>query len=656
VSAPPSLILSRGDTRACYQPAAMLHINELTYRIAGRMLIDRATVAVSARQKVALVGRNGSGKTTLLKLIAGELQPDGGAISVPPRWRIGRVAQDAPAGPEALIDIVLAADTERTQLLRTAEMTTDPHEIAETHERLAQIQAHAAPARAAAILAGLGFDAAAQARPASDFSGGWRMRVALAAILFAEPDLLLLDEPTNHLDLEATLWLESYLKTYPRTVLLVSHDRDLLNAVPDRVIHIDRGKLISYSGNYDSFERVRRERLKNTVAVAAKQAEQRRHMQAFIDRFRYKASKARQAQSRIKALARMEPVAPVIEEASIEFRFPDPEPLSPPILTLDSVTAGYGERPVLSRLDLRIDMDDRIALLGANGNGKSTLVRLIAGRLKPMAGTLRRSPKLRIGYFAQHQAEELNLAATPLRHMQELEPLATDEKLRAHLGRFGFSGQKALTQVGALSGGEKARLLFALMSRTAPHLLLLDEPTNHLDMDSREALVEALNAYEGAVILISHDPHLIELTADRLWRVAEGTCHSFEGDLDDYRRLLLDERRGAGADTRTAEPSTPDGPTRKEMRRQSAAARAALAPLRQEIRGLEVRIADLSREREALERRLGDPATYVGNGSGSIVDLQTRLAEVTRQLAQTEEAWLERHDELERASPSPDAG
>ena len=637
-------------------PAAMLHMNELTYRIAGRVLIDRATVAVSAGQKIALVGRNGSGKTTLLKLIAGELQPDGGAISVPPRWRIGRVAQDAPAGPEALTDIVLAADTERTQLLRTAEMATDPHEIAETHERLAQIQAHAAPARAAAILAGLGFDAAAQGRPASEFSGGWRMRVALAAILFAEPDLLLLDEPTNHLDLEATLWLESYLKTYPRTVLLVSHDRDLLNAVPDRVIHIDRGKLISYSGNYDSFERVRRERLKNTVAVAAKQAEQRRHMQAFIDRFRYKASKARQAQSRIKALARMEPVAPVIEEASIEFRFPDPEPLSPPILTLDSVTAGYGERPVLSRLDLRIDMDDRIALLGANGNGKSTLVRLIAGRLKPMAGTLRRSPKLRIGYFAQHQAEELNLAATPLRHMQDLEPLASDEKLRAHLGRFGFSGQKALTQVGALSGGEKARLLFALMSRTAPHLLLLDEPTNHLDMDSREALVEALNAYEGAVILISHDPHLIELTADRLWRVAEGTCHSFEGDLDDYRRLLLDERRGAGADTRTAEPSTPDGPTRKEMRRQSAAARAALAPLRQEIRGLEVRIADLSREREALERRLADPATYVGNGSGSIVELQTRLAEVTRLLAEAEETWLERHDALERATPSPDAG
>jgi ATP-binding cassette, subfamily F, member 3 len=634
----------------------MLHVNELTYRIAGRVLIDRATVAVSAGQKVALVGRNGSGKTTLLKLIAGELQPDGGAISVPPRWRTGRVAQDAPAGPEALIDIVLAADTERTQLLRTAEMATDPHEIAETHERLAQIQAHAAPARAAAILAGLGFDAAAQARSASEFSGGWRMRVALAAILFAEPDLLLLDEPTNHLDLEATLWLESYLKTYPRTVLLVSHDRDLLNAVPDRVIHIDRGKLISYSGNYDSFERVRRERLKNTVAVAAKQAEQRRHMQAFIDRFRYKASKARQAQSRIKALARMEPVAPVIEEASIEFRFPDPEPLSPPILTLDSVTAGYGERPVLSRLDLRIDMDDRIALLGANGNGKSTLVRLIAGRLKPMAGTLRRSPKLRIGYFAQHQTEELNLAATPLQHMQELEPLASDEKLRAHLGRFGFSGPKALTQVGALSGGEKARLLFALMSRTAPHLLLLDEPTNHLDMDSREALVEALNAYEGAVILISHDPHLIELTADRLWRVAEGTCHSFEGDLDDYRRLLLDERRGAGADTRTAEPSTPDGPTRKEMRRQSAAARAALAPLRQEIRGLEVRIADLSREREGLERRLADPATYVGNGSGSIVELQTRLAEVARLLAEAEETWLERHDALERATPSSDAG
>jgi ATP-binding cassette subfamily F protein 3 len=634
----------------------MLHINELTYRIAGRVLIDRATVAVSTGQKVALVGRNGSGKTTLLKLIAGEWQPDGGAISVPPRWRIGRVAQDAPSGPEALIDIVLAADTERTQLLHTAEIATDPHEIAETHDRLTQIQAHAAPARAAAILAGLGFDAAAQLRPASDFSGGWRMRVALAAILFAEPDLLLLDEPTNHLDLEATLWLESYLKTYPRTVILVSHDRDLLNAVPDRIIHIDRGKLIAYSGNYDSFERVRRERLKNTTALAAKQAEQRRHMQAFIDRFRYKASKARQAQSRIKALARMEPVTPVVDEATIAFRFPDPEPLSPPILTLDGAAAGYDERPVLSRLDLRIDMEDRIALLGANGNGKSTLVRLIASRLKPMAGTVRRSPKLRIGYFAQHQAEELNLEATPLQHLQELEPLASDEKLRAHLGRFGFSGEKALTRVGALSGGEKARLLFALMSRTSPHLLLLDEPTNHLDMDSREALVEALNAFEGAVILISHDPHLIELTADRLWLVADGTCRSFDGDLDDYRRRLLEERRSAAGETRGSEPSASSAPSRKDVRRQSAAARAALAPLRQEIRGLETRISELSREREALERRLGDPATYSGNGSGSIVELQTRLAEVTRHLTEAEETWLERHDALERASPSPDAG
>jgi ATP-binding cassette subfamily F protein 3 len=469
-------------------------------------------------------------------------------------------------------------------------------------------------------------------------------------VLFAEPDLLLLDEPTNHLDLEATLWVESYLKTYPRTVLLVSHDRDLLNAVPDRIIHIDQRKLIAYSGNYDSFERVRRERLKHTAALAAKQAEQRRHMQAYIDRFRYKASKARQAQSRIKALARMEPVVPVVEEATLAFRFPDPEPLSPPILTLDGAAAGYGERPVLSRLDLRIDMDDRIALLGANGNGKSTLVRLIAGRLKPMAGTLRRSPKLRIGYFAQDQAEELNLAATPLQHMARLEPLATEEKLRAHLGRFGFGGDKAMTRVGALSGGEKARLIFALMSRTAPHLLLLDEPTNHLDMDSREALVEALNTFEGAVILISHDPHLIEMTADRLWLVADGACRGFEGDLEDYRRYLMEERRGASSEARQAEPRASAGPSRKETRRHGAAARAALAPLRQEIRGLEAAITRLSDERAEIERRLADPATYAGNGSDSIVEQQTRLAEVTRRLVEAEGTWLERHDALERAA------
>ncbi len=629
----------------------MLQITDLTYRIQGRPLIDRATVAVSAGQKAALVGRNGSGKTTLLKLIAGELQPDGGTIALPPRWRIGRVAQEAPSGPEPLIDIVLAADEERARLLAAAEHASEPQEIAEIHERLAQIQAHSAPARAAAILAGLGFDAAAQARPASDFSGGWRMRVALAAILFAEPDLLLLDEPTNHLDLEATLWLESYLKTYPRTILLVSHDRELLTAVPDRIIHIDRRKLVAYSGNYDTFERLRRDRLKHTAALAAKQAEQRRHMQAFIDRFRYKASKARQAQSRIKALARMEPVVPVVEEATVAFRFPDPEPLSPPIIALDEASVGYGQAPVLDRLDLRIDMEDRIALLGANGNGKSTLAKLIAGRLKPLTGRLRRSPKLRIGYFAQHQAEELDLGATPLEHMARLEPLGVPEKLRAHLGRFGFSGEKALTKAGALSGGEKARLLFALMSRSAPHLLLLDEPTNHLDMDSREALVQALNGFEGAVILNSHDPHLIELTADRLWLVADGTCRNFEGDLEEYRRHLLEERRAASSSgARAGELRGPSAPSRKETRRQGAAARAALAPLRREVKGLEAAIARLTEERAEIERRLADPRTYAGNGSDAVVELRTRLAELARRITESEEAWLDRHGALERAT------
>jgi ATP-binding cassette subfamily F protein 3 len=634
----------------------MLHIDNLLYRIGGRVLIDRASLALPSGHHAGLIGRNGSGKSTLLKLITGELHADSGDISLPNNTRIGIVAQEAPDGPESLIDTVLMADKERTALLDEAEHASDPHRIAEIHTRLADIGSHRAPARAATILHGLGFSAEQQQRPCRDFSGGWRMRVALAAVLFSEPDLLLLDEPTNHLDLEATLWLESYLKSYPRTILLVSHDRDLLNKVVDKIVHLEGGKLTVYGGGYDTFETTRALKIANIASAQAKQLAQRRHMMKFIDRFRYKASKARQAQSRLKALARMEPIVSVAEERTITFNFPDPEPLAPPILTLDKVEVGYEPgKPVLRNLNLRLDMDDRIALLGANGNGKSTLSKLLSGRLKPMAGTMRKSPKLRVGYFAQHQTDELDVNATPLQLMERLAPRLNEEKRRAHLGRFGFAQDKSLTKVASLSGGEKARLLFALMSFESPHLLLLDEPTNHLDVDARQALVQALGAYEGAVVLVSHDPHLIELTADRLWLVADGACTSFEGDMDDYRQMLLDDRRGGRASNGrdraelTGNGGEPAGHTaagRKEQRRAAAEQRAAASQQRKAAHAAEKRLEKLHAMKGVLEAKLADPEIYNGP-TAKLLELQVKFGDLKRAIAEAEETWLEAQDALE---------
>ena len=617
----------------------MLRIDRLTYRIGDRLLFADASVHVPAGHRVGVVGRNGAGKTTLLRLVLGEQAPDAGEVRLRKGASVGTVAQDAPDGPASLLDTVLAADRERTALLAEAETADDPERIADIHARLNDIGAHAAPARAAAILAGLGFDEAAQKRPLSGFSGGWRMRVALAAALFAEPDLLLLDEPTNHLDLEAALWLESYLKRYSGTILLVSHDRDLLNRVVDRILHVDGGGLTLYTGGYDRFERTRRERLALQEKARAKLAARRRHMQAFVDRFRYKATKARQAQSRLKALARLRDLPPPPAEDEVAFRFPEPEPLAPPLIALDGVAVGYGDgKPVLADLDLRIDMDDRIALLGANGNGKSTLAKLLSDRLAPMAGRRRRSGKLRVGYFAQHQMDELVPGDSAYAHMARLMANAGEAKVRARLGQFGFAQAKADTAVASLSGGEKARLLFALMSHAAPHLMILDEPTNHLDVAAREALVEALNAYAGAVILISHDRHIIELTADRLWLVADGRVRPFEGDVDDYRAAVLSGRgsRASGE------------PAKRAARRRGAEARAALAPLREAARRAARLVEELSAERAALEAKLADPATYEGGG----VDLagpMKRQAEIGRRLAAAEAAWLEAEERLEAA-------
>jgi ATP-binding cassette subfamily F protein 3 len=636
----------------------MLQVTDISFRAAGRPILERVSFTVNKGERAGLVGRNGSGKTTLLKLISGELHGDGGEVALPRGLRVGTVAQEAPSGPESLIDTVLAADRERTALLAEAEAAHhgpggnaggDPHRIAEIHERLAAIQADSAPARAARILAGLGFDEAAQAGACAELSGGWRMRVALAALLFSAPDLLLLDEPTNHLDLEATLWLESYLKSYPGTLVLVSHDRDLLNAVPQRILHIEGRRVVAYSGNYDRFERTRRERQARLAALQTKQLAEQRHIQAFIDRFRYKASKARQAQSRLKALARMEPIASVIEEHTVAFHFPGPEALSPPLITLDRAAVGYGaERPVLTGLDLRLDMDDRIALLGANGNGKSTFVKLLAGRLTPSDGRLVKSGKLKVGYFAQDQAEELDLAATPLDHMARLMPLAPPARLRAQLGRFGFGKDLAETKVGRLSGGEKARLLFALMSREAPQILLLDEPTNHLDVDSRQALIQAINEYDGAVVLVSHDPHLIELIADRLWLVAGGTVRSFDGDLEDYRKLLIEQRRAERRRQRNDTAEQTKAASKKDKRRAAAEARAAVADLRREIRSAERRVEKLDAKKSALEARLADPEVYNGP-TAALMKLQVQHGAVKQALAEAEEAWLAAQEALEEA-------
>ncbi|GAB6051435.1 ABC-F family ATP-binding cassette domain-containing protein [Magnetospira thiophila] len=626
----------------------MLHINDLTFRIGGRLLFEQATLAIPTGHKVGLVGRNGCGKSTLFRLLTHDRTPDGGSVSIRPQARVGLVAQEAPSGADSLLETVLAADTERAQLLAESETATDPQRIAEIHNRLADIDAHSAEARAAAILAGLGFDDAAQARPCSEYSGGWRMRVALAAALFARPDLLLLDEPTNHLDLEATLWLESYLASWPGTLLVISHERSLLNSAVQEIVHVDDGKLVRYQGNYDYFETTRRERQAQQAALRTRQLDERRRIQGFVDRFRAQATKARQAQSRLKMLARMEPIATVVESRTISFNFPDPDPLSPPLIALEDVAVGYDPaRPILRHLDQRIDMDDRIGLLGANGNGKSTLIKLLADKLKPLDGKLRKSSKLKIGYFAQHQTEELDLNGSPFEHMARLMPMEPEPRVRAHLGRFGFPGDLANTAVSKLSGGEKARLLFALMSRDKPHLMLLDEPTNHLDVDSREALLHALNNYDGAVVLVSHDPHLLAAACDRLWLVDNGACTTFDGDMDDYRRLLLDQRRSARRDSRARGGAT--GANRKEDRRAAAEARAKLAPLRQQIKDAEKRLDDLHRRKTDLEHKLADPRLYQGS-SDSLTALQKELGETDKALEETELRWLTAHEALDAAA------
>ena len=614
----------------------MLRLDQITYRIGPRTLFDGASATIGPGHRVGFVGRNGTGKTTLLGMVSGVIEPDSGTISVPSRWRIGITRQEAPDGPQNLIDIVLAADEELVALNAEAESATEPERIAEIHDRLHHKGASRARARAARLLAGLGFDEAAQRLPCHSFSGGWRMRVALAALLFTEPDLLLLDEPTNHLDLEASLWLENYLRRYPGTVLLVSHDRDLLNRVVEDILHLEGGKLTLYSGNYDRFERTRLMRLAQNESLRAKQDAQKRQIMKFVDRFRYKATKAKQAQSRLKMLERMEPIPEHREGGTVAFTFPEPKPaLASPLFTTEDVSVGYDGTAVIDDLSLRIDEDDRIALIGANGNGKSTLIKLMAGRLTPMAGKVAKSGKLRVGYFAQHQADELDLGATPLIAMTRKRPRETVTRVRSQLGRFGFGQERAETKIGDLSGGEKARLLFALMSAEAPHILLLDEPTNHLDVDSRHSLVQAINGFKGAVVIVSHDPHLIALSADRFWLVADGAVTTFDGDMDDYRALLA-IRGGNGK--RAAIGVT--GNDKKERRRKAARKRQAVAHRKRELARAEAEVDKLEAKREDLTRAIAHPALYRDGGGGAkLMVLQNELGRVDKDLSAAEERW-----------------
>lgn len=619
---------------------SLLVISGAVIRMGGRVLLNGADLTIDPGRRIGLVGRNGAGKSTLLKAIAGELALDGGDIRLSSRARMATVRQEAPAGPMSLLDTVLEGDPERLALLAETE-TADPHRLAEIHDRLVAISADSAPARAATILAGLGFDEAAQARPVAEFSGGWRMRVALATALFANPDLLLLDEPTNHLDLEATMWLEAWLARFPGAALVVSHDRGLLDRAVEAIAHLDKGKISLTPGGFDEFVRIRTERAMQQTRAAERVAAERAHIQSFIDRFRAKATKARQAQARIKALARLPQIESVVEDAPTRFNFPEPPRLAPPILAMNRVDIGYGTTPVLKNVNLAFDMDDRIALLGANGNGKSTLAKLLAGRLDPLAGEVRRGPKLKVGYFAQHQAEELVAAENPVDHMARALPNAPPPKLRAQLARFGLDADRAETPIANLSGGEKARLLLALATRDAPQLLILDEPTNHLDIDARDALVKALSDFQGAVLLITHDPHLVDLVADRLWLVSDGTVKPFDGDLDDYRALLVERAR----------PAAKTGAmTRKDDRRERAEARAALAPIRKKAQDAEKRLALLAAERARIEAKLADPAIYAPGRTEEVTAANTRLAAIAKESAAAEEAWLVAEEELESAS------
>lgn len=621
----------------------MLNFSNISVRLGGTVILDGATAALPPGARVGMIGRNGAGKSTLMKVIAGMLEPDDGSVDMPKDARLGYIAQEAPAGQESPLDTVLAADLERAALLAEAETAADPHRIGEIHERLNMIDAHSAPARAAKILIGLGFDEAAQQQPMDSFSGGWRMRVALAALLFSQPEVLLLDEPSNHLDLEATLWLENFLTSYQATILVISHERDLLNNVVDHILHLQHGTTTLYPGGYDAFEKQRAERQAQLASSREKQIAQREKLESFVSRWGAKAHSAKQAQSRVKALSRMQPIAEAIDDPSLSFHFPSPAELKPPLITLDDASVGYGDNIILSGLNMRLDPDDRTALLGRNGNGKTTLARLLASQLEPKQGAINKSGKLTVGYFTQYQVEELDTSDTPLEHMTRLMKDAKPGAVRAQLGRFGFSGDKATIKVGKLSGGERARLALAMITRDAPHLLILDEPTNHLDVDAREALVHALNEYSGAVILVSHDRHMLELTADRLVMVDSGKAEEFAGTLKDYTDFVLGKNQPGSSSGKGS------GGNRKEERRAAAERRKQQTELRKSVTAADKQMKVLGAELSAIDRAMFDPATAEAKHADlSISDLMKLRAEIQDKLDKAEALWMESTDRLEQ--------
>ena len=616
----------------------MLSLSKLYYAIEGKPLFENASAMIPTGHKVGIVGRNGTGKTTLFKLIKGDIALDGGTIDMPSYFRIGGVEQEAPASDSSLLETVLMADEERDALLQEAETATDANRIAEIYQRLGDIDAYSAEARASAILSGLGFDHEAQLRPCHEFSGGWRMRVALGAVLFSRPDLLLLDEPTNYLDLEGACWLEQFLAKYQQTALIISHDRELLNRSVTGILHLSQHDLTYYTGSYDQFDAERRAKLEQLDSMKRKQDAQRAHIQSFVDRFRAKASKARQAQSRLKQLEKMQPIAAISENAVAGFSFPTPAALRPPLVTIEKGQVGYDGKAILSQLHLRLDSDDRIALLGANGEGKSTLSKLIADRLPLMAGDMAKSSKLRVGFFAQHQLDELVEGDSAYQHIVRLRPEESEKHLRTKLGSAGFNNDIVDMPVEKLSGGQKARLLMLIATIDAPHILILDEPTNHLDIESREALVLALNDYEGAVILVSHDTHLVESVADRLWLVKNGTVTSFDGDMDDYKKFILQQ-------TSSQKPSQSK---QVQVKQKKTVAPKKTNPIKLKLlaKELEEKMDMLSSQKSALETQMAKPDFYNNDGS-KIAEVTNRLSTVIEQIAETEETWLETLEKLE---------
>ena len=608
----------------------MIKLENLTLRIAGRTLIENLTLTLNEGHRYGLVGRNGTGKSTFFKVLLKTIHPDVGRLEIPARVQIGHVAQEAPSGPTTPLEAVMAADSERLSLMAQLEEGNEPENLANIYDRLIAIDAFTAESRASEILAGLGFSQDMQKEPLSAFSGGWRMRVALASLLFSKPDWLLLDEPTNHLDLEASIWLEDYLKNYPKSVLIISHDRHLLNSVCDRILFLHSEKIQSYGGNYDTFEKTWRAQQETLKAQHVKQEAKRKHMMAFVNRFRAQATKAKQAQSRLKALEKMEQLPDIVHDPAVRFDFPEPAKLSPPLIVLDHVNVGYTpDVSILKGLSQRIDEDDRIALLGANGNGKSTFAKLIAGRLAPQAGEIRQSGKLNVGYFAQHQVEEFDIEGTAFEHVIRKAPSLSPVGARAHLARFGLGGPKADVKVKNLSGGEKARLNLTLICLEKPNILILDEPTNHLDMDSRQALMLALNDFRGAVILITHDWDLMSSTMDRLWLVANQKVQPFEGDLEDYRRMIL---KGEVA---SSKPQKQKQVKESDLTFKKAAQTAKL------------KMDSLVSSLQKIAEELDNPELYAHH-SEAVSDLLKKQHALERDLAVAEEEWLLAEEKIEK--------